>query len=150
MLSFVFYGRSTKVLRFRESSALILQTLCVFTFVSRDNAVRLGYQWLECGTQYCVKLEFLLRNIEFYLVSTRLSLYLYYEKKRRRKKNNARVVKAMQVITRKENMYIVAKKSGYRKLPVSVTHVSASSCRTQLAPIRNDGFTSCCVMLLFL
>lgn len=150
MLSFVFYGRSTKVLRFRESSALILQTLCVFTFVSRDNAVRLGYQWLECGTQYCLKLEFLLRNVEFYLVSTRLSLYLYYEKKRRRKKNNARILKAMQVITRKENMYIVAKKSGYRKLSVSVTHVSASSCRTQLAPIRNDGFTSCCVMLLFL
>ena len=53
-------------------------------------------------------------------------------------------------VTRKENMYIVAKKSGYRKLPISVTHVSASSCRTQLAPIGNDGFTSCCVMLLFL
>ena len=53
-------------------------------------------------------------------------------------------------VTRKEKMYIVAKKSGYRKLPISVTHVSASSCRTQLAPIGNDGFTSCCVMLLFL
>ena len=152
MLSFVFYGRSTKVLRFRESSALILQTLCVFTFVSRDNAVRLGYQWRECGTQYCVKLEFLLRNVEFYLVSTRLSLYLYYEKKKKKriKKNKAHIIKAMQVITRKGNMYIVAKKSGYRKLRISVTHVSASSCRTQLAPIGNDGFTSCCVMLLFL
>ena len=122
--------------------------------MSRDNAVRLGYQWLECGTQYCVKLEFLLRNVEFYLVSTRLSLYLYYEKKKKKKKrikkNKAHITKAMQVITRKENMYIVAKKSGYRKLPISVTHVSAFSCRTQLAPIRNDGFTSCCVMLLFL
>ena len=126
MLSFVFYGRSTKVLRFRESSALILLTLCAFTFVSRDNAVRLGYRWLECGTQYCEKLEFLLRNVEFYLVSTRLSLYLYYEKKRI-KKNKAHIIKAMQVITRKENMYIVAKKSGNRKLPISVTHVSASS-----------------------
>ena len=81
--------------------------------MSRDSAVLLGYQWLECGTQYCVKLEFLLRNVEFYLVSTRLSLYLYYEKKL--KKNKAHIIKAMQVITRKENMYIVAKKSGYRK-----------------------------------